>query len=207
MKPLRLLLIIVTVILVVGLQMFVTRANVVPLLTEYDRFNFWVKQCIELKGKDALIACDRAIEINPDDYISWYGRFNALSVLAREEEANWSYAHVLIIQRYNNAISELIEQVDQVQKLIRDEERFRELENAINSGKVSGEQLERLISIRDQLLILRENPDDLEERVSRSLLQIKAGFLEAMKRLEILNPLNLPKPKLPSKRPNPNISP
>lgn len=183
----RLWRVILTIALVIGLYMPPVIAAE-SVRTEADTFNALVQQCLKLNTEESLNACDQAIERNADDLIPWYGRYQALSALGRDEEANQSYAHARVIQTYYGTIGQLFEQWQQIQNILNDETQFSQLEAAINSGELEEEELENLKNLREQLLILRENPTALDERVSDAMIQVRNGFSDALEEISAPTP-------------------
>ncbi|MEA5470745.1 tetratricopeptide repeat protein [Spirulina sp. 06S082] len=58
---------------------------------ESDRLDEILEQCRELEREEKLAACDRAIELDETNYIAWFQRGIALSILGRYEEADTTY--------------------------------------------------------------------------------------------------------------------
>ncbi|HBB35097.1 MAG TPA: hypothetical protein DC064_25745 [Cyanobacteria bacterium UBA9273] len=85
-------------------------------------------------------------------------------------------------QQAQQAETQLEAQTQQVNTLIKDPKRLEELEKAIDSGQVQGEQLQRLQAVREQLQALKQDPKALNQRVEQAQTQIRSGKLEAEKR-------------------------
>jgi ABC-type multidrug transport system fused ATPase/permease subunit len=70
-------------------------------------------------------------------------------------------------------------ETQQLQALVENEEQFAELEEAIESGQVQGEQLQQLQLIRQQVQQLRDDPQAIEEQVQTARTELLAQKEEA----------------------------
>lgn len=70
-------------------------------------------------------------------------------------------------------------ETQQLQVLVENEEQFAELEQAIESGQVQGQQLQQLQLIRQQVQQLRDNPQALEEQVQTARTELLTRKEEA----------------------------
>ncbi|MBE9125660.1 MULTISPECIES: HpsJ family protein [unclassified Coleofasciculus] len=87
-----------------------------------------------------------------------------------------------ITQRAEQAETQLEAQTQQIDVLLKDPQRLQELEQAIESGQVQGEQLARLQALREQLQTLKQDPEALTQRVEQAQTQIRSGKQEAEER-------------------------
>ncbi|WP_017306397.1 HpsJ family protein [Spirulina subsalsa] len=70
-------------------------------------------------------------------------------------------------------------QFEQITQLLEDEQRIQELDQAIASGQVQGQQLEQLQTIRSQIQELRQNPDALQAQRESAETQLRTRRAEA----------------------------
>jgi tetratricopeptide (TPR) repeat protein len=76
---------------------------------EYEDFDFWSEQCLQLgqnaQYADALSACEKAISLKPkrENIDLWTTRSNALFHLAKYAESLTSYSHVVTLAPKNSA--------------------------------------------------------------------------------------------------------
>jgi len=87
-----------------------------------------------------------------------------------------------INQKATQAETQLQAQTQQVDALIKDPQRLSELEKAIASGQVQGEQLTRLQALRQQLDTFKKDPKALGQQVDAAKKQISKGKEEAENR-------------------------
>jgi hypothetical protein len=87
-----------------------------------------------------------------------------------------------INQKASQAETQLQAQTQQVDALIKDPQRLSELEKAIASGQVQGEQLTRLQALRQQLDTFKKDPKALTQQVDAAKKQISKGKEEAENR-------------------------
>ncbi|MBD0301606.1 MAG: hypothetical protein ICV85_05355, partial [Tolypothrix sp. T3-bin4] len=85
-------------------------------------------------------------------------------------------------QKATQAETQLQAQTQQVDALIKDPQRLSELEKAIASGQVQGEQLTRLQALRQQLDTFKKDPKALSQQVDAAKKQISKGKEEAENR-------------------------
>ncbi|MBW4648457.1 MAG: HpsJ family protein [Kastovskya adunca ATA6-11-RM4] len=69
----------------------------------------------------------------------------------------------------------------QINTLIQDNQRLSELDQAIASGQVQGEQLQRLQAIRQQIEAIKKDPQALNQQVEAAQTQLRSRRLEAEK--------------------------
>jgi len=86
-----------------------------------------------------------------------------------------------INQGASQAESQLQSQLQQVDALTKNEQRLKELDQAINSGQAQGDQLTRLKAIREQLQQFRQNPQALNQRLEQLQTELRSRKLEAEK--------------------------
>lgn len=87
-----------------------------------------------------------------------------------------------ITQKASQAEVQLDSQTKQVDAIVKDPQKLSELERAIESGQVQGEQLARLQALREQLQTFKKDPKALKEQVAAAQTQIRSGKLEAENR-------------------------
>jgi hypothetical protein len=87
-----------------------------------------------------------------------------------------------ITQKASQAEVQLDTQTKQVDAIVKDPQKLSELERAIESGQVQGEQLARLQALREQLQTFKKDPKALKEQVAAAQTQIRSGKLEAENR-------------------------
>lgn len=96
MKLLRTWSPITTATLSVGLLLSCVAATELVAQGSND-FDYWYDRCYELSRQEALSACNRAIDIKPNDAITWYNRGVVLYDLQRYAEAIKSYERAIAI--------------------------------------------------------------------------------------------------------------
>ncbi|AFZ12858.1 hypothetical protein Cri9333_1978 [Crinalium epipsammum PCC 9333] len=84
-----------------------------------------------------------------------------------------------INQEASQAETQLQGQLQQVEVLAKDERRLKELDQAINSGQVQGEQLARLTALREQLQKFKQDPKALNQQLETLRTQIRSRKLDA----------------------------
>ena len=89
-----------------------------------------------------------------------------------------------INQRATQVETQIASQSQQVSSLLQDEKKLTELDQAIKSGQVQGEQLARLQSLQDQLQRLKQDPKALNQQVDAAKTQLRGGKQEAQKQAE-----------------------
>ena len=87
-----------------------------------------------------------------------------------------------ITQKASQAEVQLETQTKQVDAIVKDPQKLSELERAIESGQVQGEQLARLQALREQLQTFKKDPKALNAQVDTAKTQIRSGKLEAENR-------------------------
>jgi hypothetical protein len=87
-----------------------------------------------------------------------------------------------ITQKASQAEVQLDTQTKQVDAIVKDPQKLSELERAIESGQVQGEQLARLQALREQLQTFKKDPKALNAQVDAAKTQIRSGKLEAENR-------------------------
>jgi hypothetical protein len=154
---------------------------------------------MDTDAQAALAACDRALAINNEDAIPWYGKAQALEKLGRQAEAQTAYVQFDFMGRYYGAmlrpiqslqqrliIVDLIENPAQVAEL---QQRIAELQTQLNGNSLGAEeqeqaqlQLDRLRSIEEVYTDASQNPQALADWHSRTLsnlLELRKSFVEA----------------------------
>ncbi|MGB0561437.1 MAG: HpsJ family protein [Spirulinaceae cyanobacterium] len=84
-----------------------------------------------------------------------------------------------IEQSATQAETQIEQQLGQVEQLLGDTARQQELEAAIDSGAVEGEQLEQLVTIKDQIDQLKQDPAALETQADEARSQLETRRKEA----------------------------
>ncbi len=87
-----------------------------------------------------------------------------------------------INQKATQAEAQLATQRQQVDELVKNPARLSELEKAIASGRVQGDQLAQLRVIQQQLQTFQKDPQALNKQVEAAQTQIRSGRLEAENR-------------------------
>ena len=87
-----------------------------------------------------------------------------------------------ISQGASQAEAQLQGQLQQVEALAKNEQRLKELDQAINSGQVQGEELARLTAIREQLNKFKQDPKALNQQLQTLQTQIRSRKLDAEKK-------------------------
>jgi len=82
----------------------------------------------------------------------------------------------------DQAEAQLQGQLQQVEALAKNEQRLKELDQAISSGQVQGEQLARLTAIREQLQKFKQDPKALNQQLDTLKTQIRSRKLDAEKK-------------------------
>jgi len=90
-----------------------------------------------------------------------------------------SQAMQQIEQSAGQAEQQIAGQLEQVTQLLGDNTRIQELDAAIASGQVQGEQLEQLQTIRQQIEELKGNPEAIEEQANQARTQLQEQRKEA----------------------------
>lgn len=88
-----------------------------------------------------------------------------------------------IDQQANVAESRIEQQSAQMDSLLADEQRLREIDQAIESGEVQGQklqpaQLQQLQQVREQILSLRQDPAALKAEIEKAQTQVRDRKLE-----------------------------
>jgi hypothetical protein len=86
-----------------------------------------------------------------------------------------------INQRATQAETQLDNQTKQVDALVKDPQKHSELDKAIASGRVQGEQLVRLQALKQQLQTFKQDPQSLNQQVEQAQTKIRGERLEAEK--------------------------
>jgi hypothetical protein len=84
-----------------------------------------------------------------------------------------------ITQKASQAEVQLDTQTKQVDAIVKDPQKLSELERAIESGQVQGEQLARLQALREQLQTFKKDPKALKAQVEAAQTQLRSGKLQA----------------------------
>ncbi|MEA5418160.1 HpsJ family protein [Spirulina sp. CCNP1310] len=84
-----------------------------------------------------------------------------------------------IEQSATQAEEQIAGQLEQVTELLGDNNRIQELDAAIASGQVQGEQLQQLQTIRQQIEELKGNPEAIEEQANQARTQLQEQRKEA----------------------------
>jgi hypothetical protein len=87
-----------------------------------------------------------------------------------------------ISQEASQAEAQLQGQLQQVEALSKNEQRLKELDQAINSGQVQGEQLGRLTALREQLQKFKQDPKALNQQLATLKTQISNRKSDAEKK-------------------------
>jgi hypothetical protein len=87
-----------------------------------------------------------------------------------------------INQKASQAETQLEAQTKQVDELIKNPQRLAELDKAISSGQVQGEQLARLQALKQQLDTFKKDPKALSSQVDTAKKQISTGKQDAENR-------------------------
>jgi len=85
-----------------------------------------------------------------------------------------------ISQKASQADAQVQQQIQQVQSILKNDSQYKELEQAIASGQVQGEQLARLQGLKQQIDILKQNPAALNQQIE----QTKTKLQEERKKAE-----------------------
>ena len=85
-----------------------------------------------------------------------------------------------ISQKATQAEAQVAQQVQQFESILKNDQQYKELEQAIASGQVQGEQLARLQTIKQQIDALKQNPQALPQQIE----QTKAKLVEDRKKAE-----------------------
>lgn len=99
--------------------------------------------------------------------------FNSLRLLNQQ-------ASKQITQRAEQAETQLKDRSQQVSNLAQDPQRLSELDQAISSGRVQGEQLQQLQAIKEQLQQFRQDPKALTQRVEQEQTRIRSARQQAV---------------------------
>lgn len=155
------------------------------LAAETSALESGIEQCLALEGEAALEACDRAISIDPNSAIAWYGRARALETLNRTPEANNADTRAQLLVQYDNCIATVLGRRQEVANLLNDEERMAEIDRAISSGEIDGEPLsneqkQQLQGIREQILALQQDSSSLDTNTKNTLGQCRTRLQEIL---------------------------
>lgn len=174
-------------------------------VTVNDEFTRIAEQCLTTTNASAALqACDRAIAINSEDAIPWYGKVKALSTLGRAAEANAALRRFDFVGRYYNGMLRPIQLLQRrilLADLVGSAERAAELSREISqvssqlsSGGLSEDDraqaqtyLQRLQSIQDDYQQVQSNPEllqQLEDNMIQTMVELRKGFVEANARLD-----------------------
>ncbi|MEP0759325.1 MULTISPECIES: HpsJ family protein [unclassified Coleofasciculus] len=102
---------------------------------------------------------------------------NSLRLLNQEAVAR-------INQRATQVETQIASQSAQVTALLEDSKKLAELDQALKSGQVQGEQQARLQALKDQLQKLKQDPKALNAQVDAAKTQVRGGKLEAQKQAQ-----------------------
>jgi Flp pilus assembly protein TadD len=177
-------------------------------VTVNDEFTRIAEQCLTASdAATALQACDRAIAINDEDPMPWYGRVKALSALGRTAEADAALRRFDFVGRYYNGMLRPIQLLQRrilLADLVGSTERAAELNREISQvssqlsgGGLSGDEraqaqtyLQRLQSIQEDYQQVQSNPEllqQLESNMIQTMVELRRGFVEATARLDAAN--------------------
>ncbi len=87
-----------------------------------------------------------------------------------------------IDQGADQAEAQLQSQLQQLQALAKNEDQLKKLDQAINSGQVPPEQLNRLTALREQLQKFKQDPKALNQQLEAVQTQIRSRKLDAEKK-------------------------
>ncbi|WP_072621159.1 hypothetical protein [Spirulina major] len=171
-------------------------------VTVNDEFTRIAEQCLTASDASAALqACDRALTINDEDPMPWYGKVKALSTLGRTAEADAALRRFDFVGRYYNGMLRPIQLLQRrilLADLVGSAERAAELDREIAevSGQLnslSGDErtqaqayLQRLQSIQEDYQQVQSNPEllqQLESNMIQTMVELRRGFVEANARL------------------------
>ncbi|MDB9494263.1 hypothetical protein PN441_01970 [Spirulina major CS-329] len=171
-------------------------------VTVNDEFTRIAEQCLTAADASvALQACDRALAINDEDPMPWYGKVKALSTLGRTAEADAALRRFDFVGRYYNGMLRPIQLLQRrilLADLVGSAERAAELDREIAEvggqlNSLSGDErtqaqayLQRLQSIQEDYQQVQSNPEllqQLESNMIQTMVELRRGFVEANARL------------------------
>lgn len=171
-------------------------------VTVNDEFTRIAEQCLTAADASAALqACDRALAINDEDPMPWYGKVKALSTLGRTAEADAALRRFDFVGRYYNGMLRPIQLLQRrilLADLVGSAERAAELDREIAevSGQLSslsGDErtqaqayLQRLQSIQEDYQQVQSNPEllqQLESNMIQTMVELRRGFVDANARL------------------------
>ncbi|MGB0562952.1 MAG: hypothetical protein ACPGVO_14290 [Spirulinaceae cyanobacterium] len=165
----------------------------------------------QLSACDRAIKIDEnniSLWVNRGDALQELGWYNesdqalerSLELLADEEETQRSrldqeyriqqyrlsahFAKQKIIISVRRCHSQVLAQIHQVSTLLEDEARLEELDAAINSGQITGEQLQQLQTIQSQVEELQSSPGSLERQTDAAVEACNSRAREALRKVD-----------------------
>ncbi|TVQ56039.1 MAG: hypothetical protein EA366_10150 [Spirulina sp. DLM2.Bin59] len=207
MKRFQVWLMAIATMIIVGLSSFSWGMATAQAQTT-DEFTRVAEQCLTTSNAQAALqACDRAIAINKEDAIPWYGKVKALNALGRNEQADLALQQFDFVGRYYSGMLRPIQLLQRrilLSELVASRERATELtteinqvQGQINSGSLSTEEraqaqdyLQRLQNIKEDYDQVQSNPqllDQLENNMIQAMIELRKGFVEANARLNAGN--------------------
>ncbi len=73
-----------------------------------------------------------------------------------------------IAERASQADLQVQQQVQQIESILANDDQYKELEQALASGQVQGEQLTRLQGLKQQIDVLKQNPQALNQQLEQT---------------------------------------
>lgn len=73
-----------------------------------------------------------------------------------------------IAERASQADLQVQQQVQQIESILGNDDQYKELEQALASGQVQGEQLTRLQGLKQQIDVLKQNPQALNQQLEQT---------------------------------------
>jgi hypothetical protein len=73
-----------------------------------------------------------------------------------------------IAERASQADLQVQQQVQQIESILKNDNQYKELEQALASGQVQGEQLTRLQGLKQQIDVLKQNPQALNQQLEQT---------------------------------------
>ncbi len=71
-------------------------------------------------------------------------------------------------ERASQADLQVQQQVQQIESILKNDDQYKELEQALASGQVQGEQLTRLQGLKQQIDVLKQNPQALNQQLEQT---------------------------------------
>ncbi len=170
-----------------------------------------VQRCASTSGQAQLEACRQALEEAPERPDLWFFFGQALSDLDRHAAAARAYeqaANVVRVRRdaaisglpgYQQTVAPFLRDIlrfegqrcaaavraqrQQMTGILNDADGIRQLEAAINSGQVEGEELARLREMRAEIERFQDNPAALDARMQNALATCRRRTQEALEQV------------------------